>query len=58
MSYAESSEDDEPVSTLSRRRTRTRPVVDDEDEYGEDASAEIQDDEGRLATPPPKLANH
>ncbi|KAM3485015.1 hypothetical protein MY8738_001698 [Beauveria namnaoensis] len=45
VSYAESSEDDEPVSTLNRRRTRTRPVLDDEDEYGDDGSAEVQDDE-------------
>ncbi|OAA82355.1 DNA mismatch repair protein msh6 [Akanthomyces lecanii RCEF 1005] len=45
VSYAESSEDDEPVSTLNRRRTRTRTVVDDEDDYGEDPSAEILDDE-------------
>jgi DNA mismatch repair protein MSH6 len=46
VSYAESSEDDEPVSTLNRRRTRTRPVLDDEDEYGDDGFAEVQDDEG------------
>ncbi|KAM3431334.1 hypothetical protein MY4824_007186 [Beauveria thailandica] len=45
VSYAESSEDDEPVSTLNRRRTRTRPVQDDEDEYGDDGSAEVQDGE-------------
>ncbi|KAM3525478.1 hypothetical protein MY4038_007268 [Beauveria bassiana] len=45
VSYAEYSEDDEPVSTLNRRRTRTRPVLDDEDEYGDDGSAEVQDDE-------------
>ncbi|KAM3555223.1 hypothetical protein MY1884_005710 [Beauveria asiatica] len=43
VSYAESSEDDEPVSTLNRRRTKTRPVLEDEDEYGDDGSAEVQD---------------
>lgn len=51
VSYAESSEDDEPVSTLNRRRTRTRPVVDDEDDYGKDNSAEILDDEGEPTYP-------
>lgn len=51
VSYAESSEDDEPVSTLNRRRTRTRPVVDDEDDYGEDDLAEILDDEGEPTFP-------
>ncbi|ATY58896.1 DNA mismatch repair msh6 [Cordyceps militaris] len=65
VSYAESSEDDEPVSTVNRRRTRARLVVDDEDNYGDDGDADVQDDEDDIddfvveddsdgATPRPK----
>lgn len=46
VSYAESSEDDEPVPILNRRRTRTRQVVDDEDDYGDDGSADVPEDDG------------
>lgn len=49
VSYAESSEDDEPVSsrgTQNRRRNRVRQVVNDEDDYDEDASVDLDEDEG------------
>ncbi|KAK3182547.1 DNA mismatch repair protein msh6 [Lecanicillium sp. MT-2017a] len=48
VSYAESSEDDEPVSsrgTQNRRRNRVRQVVNDEDDYDEDASLDLDEDE-------------
>ena len=49
VSYAESSEDDEPFTyggAKARRRTRARQVFKDEDEYDEEAN-EVAEDDGR-----------
>ncbi|KFH47352.1 DNA mismatch repair protein-like protein [Hapsidospora chrysogenum ATCC 11550] len=48
VSYAESSDDDEPfaygAASQTRRRGRARKVVNDEDVYGEDSDATADDD--------------
>lgn len=53
VSYAESSDEDEPFkygnSTKSRRATRARNVIKDEDEYDEEDAGDVMadDDDGK-----------
>lgn len=47
VSYAESSDEEEPFTyggSQARRRTRTRQVFKDEDEYDEDTNGVVEDD--------------